>query len=118
MGIDLTIAPQRYITPHDEFTTWFLAFDRISFDRDYILFDNIRKLKPHLLPESTTFQWYGDDGLKEIEKDAYGDTLTYVNADDLAKAFTETPNLSYKNKAIKAYIEALPPSHKIVLWWD
>lgn len=123
MGIDLTLCPFRH---HPGPWTWHLAYDRMSLHRDYQIFGQIdknmgraEKIKvvcdPQRLPPGVRFTWYGDEGIKDETENPYGDTLTYVEAFELAKV--KVDNTSDYNKAVFTMIRALEPRTPIVLWW-
>lgn len=62
---------------------------------------------------------YGDEGLRLVTEDPYGTPLTFVTAHQLAKAhFTEYIGEPGWKPALKAFVGALPPTTRIILWWS
>jgi len=110
MGIDLTLHPIKFAHLKD----WWLLTESLSMDRDYALYDQIKNLGSiRANIEGRRIQRYEDDGLKEIIEDAYGSPLHYVLAGQLATILPE----SDWNKAIVAFLKALPPSTPVLLYW-
>lgn len=115
MGLDLTLVPNRY----PQIGGWFLAYDRISLDRQYALFDAIRdQVDTFPLEDDTRFQWYGDEGLEDVREDPYGSPLRWCFAKDLSKIRLSVEDLSAWNRGVVAFVRSLPPDTKIVLWWN
>lgn len=113
MGIDLTIVPARRAIVDK----WFLAYDRLSCERDYVFFDAIKELPSRELPENVTFDWYGDEGCVRETTDKYGDLLHYVKAGAFREIKIQDSHLHHKNRAILAFLSYLPPDTWVVLWW-
>lgn len=126
MGLDLTLG---IINPvhGDEGggrTRW-LAYDRLSLDRDYALFGPLgsgdtdygeKVIRTWELGPFDYVRWYGDEGLEERSNDPYGTTLTYTVAGEFAKI--EPGERSEWNTAVFAFLAALPPRTPVVLWWS
>jgi len=119
MGLDLTVAPIQFHT-----MDWWLANNRLSFDRNYALFSQIAPIgrgdgklvcKPKPLPEGKRLDWYADEGCKQVTEDPYGTPLTYVPAAEFRKVKPKGTN--DWNKAILAFLKTLPPDTPVVLWW-
>jgi hypothetical protein len=92
-----------------------LAFERMRLDwQDYEAFD---RLKADAIPFQNGVDWYDDDGLRHTTTDDYGDTLTYVAAHTLTKHLSVV-QLRGWDAAVLAFLKALPPDTKVVLWWD
>lgn len=120
MGIDLTLCPEKY-----QSSTWFLAYDRLSLMSDYRVFDQLEGfeyyektsgLRAHPLPPNAGFDWYGDEGIEQLTEDAYGTPLTFMYAKDLS-TLDIPDDTSDWNKAVFAFVKALDPDTRIVLWW-
>ena len=111
MGIDLTIVPQNFPQLNDH-----LAYTRLGFMfRDYDYFDELQKISR---PLNEVFRWYDDEGLTKRDDDKYGDKLTFIMASDFLKVKkVGKRKLSDWDKAIFAFIKALEPSTKLVLFW-
>lgn len=112
MGLDLTLIFQT--NPNSK---CFHSTDKLSFTRNYDLFDKIQKIKAEPIPTEIIF-YYGD---AKTKIDSYGDALKYIKAGDLAKVeYIDEPwndfFLAY-NKAILEFVRALPPETMIVLYW-
>ena len=126
MGLDLTIAIEQWpsLTEHG-----FLAHNRLSFERDYAVFEMIadkgrsdEPVKRVCDPKLCDFkvEWYEDEGIDEDAKtDPHGNPLTYVTAGEMSKIpldICTMGDVEY-NKAILQFMRALPPTTKIILWW-
>ncbi len=57
-----------------------------------------------------------DNGFVARSNDDRGNALTYTYAGDLAR-LTKPEHATERNKAVFAYVKALPPKTPIVLWW-
>lgn len=110
MGIDLTLSPAQYGSG----TSSDLADTRVSLDRDYALFDQIKAL-PSWLTRFPLY-WYGDDGVNLRSTDPYGDPLRYVCAVEFA-AIKPADDATAWNRAAIAFLAALPPDTRVYLWW-
>lgn len=109
MGIDLILYPVECETPLLSFSHTMLRCDG-----QRSLFDVIAELKTRPAPED--FSTYRDEGYGAIEFDPYGDALTYIRAGELVKAAAGI-ELYPRNAAAWAYLAALDPQTKIVLYW-
>lgn len=123
MGIDLTLLPLR--GPQQMGDTLILCHDRLSFDRDYEIFGQLINfgegkkpiIKASSIPPQMWVETYEDDGIKRHREDDYGTELTFVYAQQLKK-LRVADDASPKNKAIKAFVGALPDDTPIILlWW-
>ena len=124
MGRDLTLLPMR--DPREVGEVSVLAYNRLSFDRDYELFGQITEIKiggseptikPLAIPPQMWVTIYGDEGLDRTRTDKYGTELTFVYAKELKK-LKLPEDVSARNRAIKAFIDALPDDTPIILWWS
>jgi hypothetical protein len=115
MGIDLYLLP---VQGHDV-GMWF-AHDVLSVDRNGALFDSVRELQTLPMPRAlSTFVARlpnGEAGYGDALLDSYGVPLRYVHAVQL-RGVDWTLTRSPQNRAIEAFVRALPASTPIVLWW-
>ncbi len=109
MGLDLTLVFHRLDILPD-----ILAYDRLALWRSQDLFREIKDIPSQ--PLEMRFTWYEDDGLVERTTDPYGAPLRWCWASDLAK-LEITQDMHPWNAAVLAFVRALPPELKIVLWW-
>lgn len=116
MGVDLSVLPIRH--PNIK---WYLATQRLMFDRDTDLFNLIRKLRPKPLNQEVDI--YEDEGIKKRTADPYGDSFTFLTSKDFnrlkndKKLKFEPAAVSPANLAVLGYCCALPEDHPIVLYW-
>lgn len=124
MGLDLAICPIKW-----QSSGWWLGFDRLGFERDYGLFeqimnrgrqnpeDNIQQVcRPKEIADDVKFDWYGDEGIeKKTTHDPYGDPLTFCYASEFHKINTD--HCGDWNKAVIEFLKTLPIQTPIVLWW-
>ena len=122
MGLDLTLLPLR--GPREMGNISVLCHDRLSFDRDYKIFGQLTDvgegnkptIKANPIPPQMWVDTYEDEGIERRREDKYGTELTFVYAQQLKKLKIAN-DASPKNKAIKAFIEALPDDTPIILLW-
>lgn len=112
MGLDLTLCPDRYEDTISH--VWHFAHTRIDTDRDGAFYDAILALPAQALPATVRFQWYGDEGIETRTTDPYGAPLTWLCAEQFRQI--RLP-LSPWNQAALAFVQALPPARRVVLWW-
>jgi len=92
-----------------------LGYERLSLShQDYELFDRIRA---EATPIDGVLLSYEDEGIKDRSDDPYGTQLTFLTAHRLAKHF-EGVEMEAWDAAVLAFVKALPPSTRIVLWWS
>ena len=122
MGLDLTIFPLS--GPQEVGSTSVFVSDKLRFDRDYEVFGQLIKIddkepviKTHPLPPQMWVHVYGEEGLRRTREDSYGSELTFVYAQQL-KRLKLPQDVSSYNKAIKAFIDALPDDIPFILWWS
>jgi hypothetical protein len=99
------------------------CFDCLTFAQESRLFGQIRNMRDlvdviprvrvHRLPSSSSVHRFTESGLVATKTDAYGDPLTYLFATQCVALESESP----ANKAILAYIKALPSRAPIILMW-
>ena len=105
------------------------CYERLRFDQDYRIFGQLIDVSPYCqsgkstisirvnsLPPQMWVETYEDEGIKRTRKDPYGDELTFVYARQLKKLKLPR-NSSPKNRAIKAFVDALPGDTPIILEW-
>jgi hypothetical protein len=110
MGLDLTLAYSPWRS--DQGAPEPLLYSRLSLNRDYELFDQIKELP--VIPVTGPVLWYGDEGLETRETDPYGDRLTWVNAFHFHNV---KGSENSENAAILAFVRTMPPDRRIYLWW-
>jgi len=129
MSLDLTILPLR--GPRDLGETSVLTYNRLQFNGDYRLFaqiiemddydaafaENKPTIKPLPIPPQMWVIMYDDEGLKSTRTDANGAELTFVYAQELKK-LKLPEDVTSRNRAIKAFIDALPNDTPIILYWS
>jgi len=92
--------------------------DSLMFVGDYRIFEQIQETVPtHPLPEGVKLEVYSEGGIEHRRNDSYGDELTFVLAGDLKKIQWPTTELQPWNRAIKAFIKALPNDTCVILFW-
>ncbi len=124
MGMDLTLMPMQYSDLKNH--TWWLGYNRLSFDRSYNLFNyfgldyddykNKKVINNKPIPKGIKVDIYGDDGLKTVETNPYGEPLTFFYAEDVKK-IPVSKDMSDWNKAIIKFLKALPRKTIVVLEW-
>ena len=122
MGLDLTLLP--LMGPQEIGGKSALCHDRLSFDRDSSIFGQLTDLgygcrptiKANPIPPQLWVDVYEDEGIERTRTDKHGTELTFVYAQQL-KMLEMRETASPKNKAIKAFIEALPNDTPIILLW-
>lgn len=102
------------------------CFDVLAFATDSYLFGQIIDLSkyveyspsiaPRPLPDGCMVYHHRDDGLRFTKNDDYGTPLTFVYAKELSalKCTEDTPPY---NRAVVAFVKALPPETPIILMW-
>ena len=110
MGVDLTLLPLDYENDNGG-----SAFSRLMLERRRELWDDIAKLPVNPIAKVTGYM--GDNFGDETE-DCYGEPLKYVFAKDLAELRDhEAVQDNDLNRAIWAFLAAIRPETKIVLYW-
>lgn len=116
MGIDLKVMATSFRERSGEF----LPTATLRFERDHRLLAQLSlDATPCLvrpLPPGMKVGSYEDEGLEWVEADRYGKGLTYSTPADLQRlALPE--DLGPWNTAVLAFLLALPPNARIVLFW-
>lgn len=123
MGVDLTLYPLSY--GDNPGSNWY-AFTSLNCERRRKLWPAIETLKPTEIPLFVEFMGprgdrrceSGEPHYGKATKDDYGSPLTYLTAGALGsllkdESVTDNPT----NRAVWAYLAALPPAWIVVLWW-
>lgn len=91
-----------------------LGYHRVSMDiRDIELFNHLRLVSWRL---DVPVQWYGDDGIKELTTDDNDSPLKWLLAGELARNISGIVRTRW-DKAVLAFLEALPTDTRVVLWF-
>lgn len=116
MGIDLRVLASNFREHRGEF----LSTASIRFDRDPRLLSLFsRDAQPCLvqpLPAGIKVGHYEDEGLKFDEKDRYGQLLTFTTPEQL-ESLRLVQDIAEWNRAVIAFMLALPRGTRIVLYW-
>jgi hypothetical protein len=116
MGIDLKVFASHYRERRGEF----LATAGLRFDKDEALFAQLAAdASPCLVTSMASGLKLGhceDEGLKWSETDRYGNPLTCTTSVDL-KRLRVPADVAPWNRAVLAFLLALPPEARIVLYW-
>lgn len=116
MGVDFSIV----IYPYNLDRRLVLGYDRLSFSRNYELYDKIGKFNLQKLFPNKLY-WYGDDGLEELTEDAYGTDLEYCYAGEFNKLKYKKSDIgkliNQSDYAIIQYLIMLPEKYIVVLYW-
>jgi hypothetical protein len=73
-------------------------------------------IQTYPIPPQMWVRTYGDEGIEKAHEDGDGKALTFVYAQQLKK-LRIPDNASSQNKAIKAFVDALPDDVPIILMW-
>lgn len=124
MGIDLTLCPVRH--DHGKDSGSILVYTRLDFNmRDYDLW---KKIQAEAIPLGVPVSWYMDQGIEDVTEDPYGSPLTFITAHRLLKIIDEhfkssdelwirSGNRGHWDLGCLAFIRALNPDRRIILWW-
>ena len=114
MGLDLTVYPITVARSNDR---W-LAYQRLGLERDYDLFDRIKRLEwfPLLVRNVSHVDFYRDEGIESDTEDAYGNPLRFV----LAGSFKDVaqPDDTQWNRAVLNFLASIPPAMPVILDWN
>jgi len=107
----------------------FSSYDLLQLYDDYRIYGQLRDMTkddrgidalphivPQILPPQLEIGIWEDEGYRLTRFDADGEELTFVYARQL-KELKLQPDTHWRNKAIKAYVDALPDEVPIVLFW-
>ncbi len=116
MGIDLKALASNFRERRGEI----LSTASLRFDRDMRLLSLFSKdAQPCLvqpLPKGIKVGHYEDDGLRFDENDRYGQPLTFTTPEEL-ESLRHLEDIAQWNRAVLAFLLALPPETRIVLYW-
>jgi len=116
MGIDLKVMASSFRERRGEL----LPTATLRFERDPGLFSKLsNEAVPCLvrpLPSDLKVGSYEDAGLVFVDVDRYGHALTFLTSADLA-ALDLPGEVSPWNRAVLAFLVALPDDARIVLFW-
>lgn len=116
MGIDLKALASNFREHQGEM----LSTANLRFDRDLRLFALFsQQASPSVvspLPEGLKVGHYEDAGLRFDEKDRYGQPLTYTTSARI-RSLPTVAEISDWNRAVLAFLLALPIDRRIVLYW-
>lgn len=99
--------------------------DCLRFDQDYNILGQFTDaidcvptiIRGQPLPQDCEIRIYGEEGEETTYYDRSGNPLTYVYAEELKRQLHIPDDVSPWNRAMKAFIDALPPRTAIVLMW-
>lgn len=122
MGMDLTLIPLS--GPQELRSREVFCGDRLSFDRDSRIFGQLRDdgamcdqtIEPNPIPPQMFVVTCDGSGVNRSRNDGWERELTFVRAHQLwnLKIPCDT---TMKNKAIRAFVGALPGDTPIILLW-
>jgi hypothetical protein len=116
MGVDLKVLTSQFRERRGEF----LATATLRLDRDSALLSQLSTgSKPclvHPLPADLKVGHYEDEGLKYETVDRHGAPLTYTTPAELQK-LRLLDDVSPWNRAELAFLLALPPEARVILYW-
>lgn len=116
MGIDLKVLASHFREHGGEI----LATASLRLERDHALFGQLApSAVPCLvspLPAGLRVGHFEDEGLRWDDADRYGSPLTFTTP-LLLERLRQLEDLTPWNRAILAFLLALPPSSRIVLYW-
>ena len=116
MGLDLTVMASHFRERRGEI----LPTATLRFDRSAALFAQLaRDATPCLvdrLPDGLTVGVHEDAGLRFVTTDRYDQPLTCTTPRDLRRLVIPDDTAAW-NRAIFAFLLALPPDTRIVLYW-
>lgn len=79
--------------------------------------DAFSLLMAEAIPLPHGVDWSDDEGIKTRHTDPYGTPLTFVSAHTLARHLASASLPTAYDKAVLAFVSALPPETRVVLWW-
>ena len=117
MGLDLKLLASNFRERGGEI----LSTASLRLDRDPRLLSLFSKdAQPCLVqsfPAGMKVGHYEDDGLKFDQNDRYGHPLTFTTPEQL-RALRTPDDISDWNRAVIAFVLALPPGTPVVLYWS
>ncbi len=116
MGMDLQVLASHFRELRGEL----LPTAALRFDRDAELFAQLmpdsRPLLVHDMPPGLAVGIQEDDGIKYVTTDRYGKGLTFTTGRDL-RLLRVPGEVDHWNRAVLAFLLALPLETRIVLYW-
>jgi hypothetical protein len=116
MGVDLEVMATNFRERRGKF----LPTATLRFDRDHGLFGQLEpQATPCLvrpIPEGLTVGRYEEEGLAFTATDRYGRPLRFTTPADLRQLRVPDDVVPW-NRAVLAFLLALPPETRIVLYW-
>jgi hypothetical protein len=116
MGVDLEVMATHFRERRGEF----LPTATLRFDRDYGLFGQLEpQATPCIvspIPEGLKVGRYEEEGLRFTATDRYGRPLRFTTPADL-RQLRVPDDVAPWNRAVLAFLLALPPDARIVLFW-
>jgi hypothetical protein len=116
MGLDMKVLASQFRERRGEF----LATASLRLDRDEVLLAQLTPdAKPrlvHPLPADLKVGHYEDDGLRFDTVDRAGAPLTFTTPPEL-RNLRLPADVSPWNRAVLAFLLALPPEVRIILYW-
>jgi hypothetical protein len=116
MGIDLEVLTSNFRERRGEL----LATAKLRFDRDRRLLAQLsREAVPCLvqpLPPGLKVGHFEDAGLRHDDHDRYGNGLTFTTPEKVRR-IRVPEDLCDWNRAVLAFLLALPPGARVVLYW-
>ena len=117
MGFDLTVYPITIVLGKN-----FTGASELWFDRNTELFEFFgltgeSKIRLNKFSPEMTISLHDDDGLYHTNEDAYGNLLTYFYPHNLKEKAIQIPVMSDWNLAIIKFLQNIPSSIPIVLFW-
>ena len=113
MSISLAVGVDSFDRGRDSI----LVYTRLSlFHQDYELFD---ALKAAAAPLPVAVGWYEDEGLRYRRDDQYGEPLTFLTAHQFLRIWNtrKAARLDDWDESCIAFIRAMRPDRKLVLFW-
>jgi hypothetical protein len=116
MGLDLKVMVSSLRERRNEM----LPTATLRFDRDAGLFGRLASdatpclVRP--LPDGLKVGSYEDEGLQYIDADRYGNRLTWTTSADI-RLLVVSDDTAEWNRAVLAFLLALPSDSRIVLYW-
>lgn len=116
MGLDLTVMASHFRERRGEM----IPTATVRFDRDTALFAQLAidasPCLAHPLTDGLRVGVYEDTGLRFTDTDRYGHHLCYTTPSDL-RGLVVPDDAAPWNRAIVAFLTALPPDTRLILYW-
>lgn len=112
MSLSLTLAFERYAAG---LPGPILCAERHRLD--WQNYDAFTLIKSEAIPLTCGVDWYDDDGIETRHTDPYGNSLTFMTAHTITRHLAWAILPTAYDKAVLAFVSALPPETRVVLWW-